>query len=116
VSVLLSEAGPWANLGHPLAGSAGTPTFTSVGPLQENTEVEHLLKDAKPNGLGILVVAATSLDLPLYGGQLIPFPQRLMKMIFLLPQVLMRKIIMMIACLLFMMITMMKVGLEDCQL
>ena len=32
------------------------------------------------------------------------------------PQVLMRKFIMMIACLLFMMIILMKVGLEECQL
>ena len=32
------------------------------------------------------------------------------------PQVLMRKIIMMIACLLFMMILLMNVGLEECQL
>ena len=32
------------------------------------------------------------------------------------PQVLMRKIIMMIACLLFLMIILMKVGLEQCQL
>ena len=36
----------------------------------------------------------------------------LMKMIFLLPQVLMRKFIMMKACLLFMMIILMKVDLE----
>ena len=34
----------------------------------------------------------------------------------LVPQVLMRKFIMMIACLLFMMIILMKVGLEECQL
>ena len=40
----------------------------------------------------------------------------LMKMIFLVPQVLMRKFIMMKACLLFMMIILMKVGLEECQL
>jgi hypothetical protein len=36
----------------------------------------------------------------------------LMNMIFLVPQVLMSKFIVIIACLLFMMITMMKVGLE----
>ena len=36
--------------------------------------------------------------------------------IFLVPEVLMRKFIMMKACLLFMMITMMNVGLEECQL
>src|SRR3990170_1018934 len=40
----------------------------------------------------------------------------LMKMIFLVPQVLMRIFIMMKACLLFMMIILMKVGLEECQL
>ena len=40
----------------------------------------------------------------------------LMNMIFLLPQVLMRIFIMMIACLLFMMIILMKVGLEECHL
>ena len=40
----------------------------------------------------------------------------LMKMIFFVPQVLMSKFIMMIACLLFMMIILIKVGLEECQL
>ena len=36
--------------------------------------------------------------------------------IFFVPQVLMSKFILMIACLLFMMIILMKVGLEECQL
>ena len=40
----------------------------------------------------------------------------LMKMICLVPQVLMSKFIMMKACLLFTMIILMKVGLEECQL
>ena len=40
----------------------------------------------------------------------------LMNTIFLVPQVLMSKFIMMKACLLFMMIILMKVGLEECQL
>ena len=40
----------------------------------------------------------------------------LMKMIFLVSQVLICKFIMMIACLLLMMIILMKVGLEECQL
>ena len=39
-----------------------------------------------------------------------------MKMIFLFSQVLICKFIMMIACLLFMMAILMKVGLEECQL
>ena len=39
----------------------------------------------------------------------------LMKMIFLFPQVLMCKFVIMVACLPFMMITMMNVGLEECQ-
>ena len=39
-----------------------------------------------------------------------------MKMIFLASKVLMSKFIMMIACLLFMMVILMKVGLEECQL
>ena len=38
------------------------------------------------------------------------------EMIFFIPQVLMRIFIMMKACLLFMMIILMKVGLEECQL
>jgi hypothetical protein len=41
---------------------------------------------------------------------------RLMKMIFLASQVLICKVVMMIACLLPMMIILMKVGLEECQL
>ena len=40
----------------------------------------------------------------------------LMKMIFLFPQVLMCKFVIMVARLLFMMITMMNVGLEECKL
>ena len=40
----------------------------------------------------------------------------LMKMIFFFPQVLMSKFILMKACLLFMMIILMKVGLEECKL
>ena len=41
---------------------------------------------------------------------------RLMKMIFLASQVLICKVVMIIACLLPMMIILMKVGLEECQL
>ena len=40
----------------------------------------------------------------------------LMKMIFLFPQILMCKFVIMVACILFMMITMMNMGLEECQL
>ena len=40
----------------------------------------------------------------------------LMNMIFFVPKVLMSKFIMMKACLLFMMIMLIKVGLEECQL
>ena len=50
---------------------------------------------------------------PLNGGNtLLPARLILMNMIFLVPQVLMRKFIMMIAFLLFMMIILMKVDLE----
>lgn len=78
VTVLLSEAGPWENLGHPLAGSGGTPTALGLGSLEADTPVTLQLRDALPNGTAILVASATALNAPLEGGFLVPFPQLLL--------------------------------------
>lgn len=70
---LLDETGsPWTDLGRGLAGAAGIPHLHGVGDLTPSSAVELHLDGAAPNALMLLVVGATRIDLPLFGGTLVP--------------------------------------------
>jgi hypothetical protein len=80
VSVLTSQQGSWRNLGNALAGSAGTPTFRSYGPLRSGTTVEHILDGVEPNNpLAFLILGVTPLNAPFGSGIMVPFPDAIVR-------------------------------------
>ena len=91
----------------------------NVGPIHTINDESDYAYDMKRPKLGDAMFDDDDV-LRIYLLQLMFVPSlgmlRLMKMIFLVSQVLLYKVVMMIACLLFMMIILMKVGLEECQL
>jgi hypothetical protein len=78
--VLKLDFGPWANVGHALAGTGGKEPFLSGnGPLVPTSAGGLVLYDAKPSSPAYLVVGLDELAAPFKGGTLVPTPQ------FLLP-------------------------------
>ncbi|MBL8842876.1 MAG: hypothetical protein JNL90_15265 [Planctomycetes bacterium] len=72
---LLDETGsPWTDLGRGLAGAAGVPHLRGIGDLTASSAVELHLDGAAPNALALLVIGASRIDLPLFGGTLVPSP------------------------------------------
>jgi hypothetical protein len=70
--VLLNQHGPWNDLGHPLAGTAGLPRQTGEGPLTGGTPFRFELRDAKPLTQAFHIVGISTLYAPLKGGVLVP--------------------------------------------
>ncbi len=63
---------PWTDLGRGLAGAGGIPRLWGAGDLTPSSNVELDLVDAAPNAPTLLVVGASRIDLPLFGGTLVP--------------------------------------------
>jgi hypothetical protein len=70
--VLLNQHGPWNDLGHPLAGTAGLPRQTGEGPLIGGTPFRFELRDARPLTQAFHIVGLSTLNAPLKGGVLVP--------------------------------------------
>lgn len=67
----------WTDLGHALAGSAGTPSLQGEGELLPTAPVNLELSQAKPFSAAILVVGASDLSGAFKGGVLVPTPSLL---------------------------------------
>jgi len=65
---------PWADLGHGLAGAAGTPVLTGTGTLAGGDPLSLQLAGALPNAPLTLVIGAQALLAPFKGGVLVPLP------------------------------------------
>ncbi len=65
------------DLGSGLAGSTGIPQLVGSGTLQVGDPVALSLSNAKPGAAAILVVGTSIANLPLFGGTLVPSPERL---------------------------------------
>ncbi len=72
VWILFLSDGTWNNLGHALAGTAGPPALSGLGPLVAGTEIELRLVDSLPGAKGMLVVGTSLLQAPFKGGVLVP--------------------------------------------
>ncbi len=67
-------AGPWADLGHALAGTLGEPHLAGTGNLCPSAPGSLVLTGARPGGSAFLVLGLSSVWLPFRGGLLIPAP------------------------------------------
>ena len=64
----------WTNLSEALPGSEGRPVLFGGGTMLPNTPVTIDLCKAPPSASAVLVAGATRVDLPLFGGTLVPSP------------------------------------------
>lgn len=70
---LIDETGsPWTDLGRGLAGTAGIPLIRGSGELVAGAPVTLDLTDAAPLAPTLLVLGNDRIDLPLFGGTLVP--------------------------------------------
>ena len=65
---------PWSHSGSPLAGAAGEPKLTGIGPLVTGTKLTVSLADALAGAPALLVIGLSTLSVPFKGGELGPFP------------------------------------------
>ena len=70
--VEVSETAPWTDLGLGLAGTAGVPQLGGTGTLCAGDDITVGLVGARPSSLAYLVVGAAEVNLPFYGGTLVP--------------------------------------------
>ncbi|MCA8968679.1 MAG: hypothetical protein KDC95_02805 [Planctomycetes bacterium] len=54
--------------------ATGVPVLSGTGTLAPNTAFSFDISNAAPNTGGLLIIGATRLDLPFFGGILVPFP------------------------------------------
>jgi hypothetical protein len=66
--------GPWHDLGRGLAGANGIPLFYGAGSMVAGQPLALTITDAAPNAIAALVLGASEIDLPAFGGTWIPSP------------------------------------------
>lgn len=64
----------WTDLGHGLAGSNGVPLWSGTGSLELGASLDWTLTNAKPNAPAWVVIGASRIDAPFFGGTLVPAP------------------------------------------
>jgi len=69
----------WTNHGNALAGVGGEPVLTGQGALSSFSTVTLQLSNAAPSSTATLIVGGAKVDLPLFGGLLVPSPNFLIQ-------------------------------------
>jgi hypothetical protein len=64
----------WLDLGNGLAGAAGIPALTGLGPLLPTAGTKVEVTGGAADATGALVVGYTNLGAPFKGGVMVPFP------------------------------------------
>ena len=72
VVVLPGVPDPWTDLGAGLAGALGTPALSGSGPATPGANLRLELAGAAPGATAFLVAGLGALDLPFFGGTLVP--------------------------------------------
>ena len=67
-----TDIDPWVDLGQSLAGGGGAPVLAASGKLVPSSPINIDLSNAAPTSTAYLVVGFTELNLPFYGGTLVP--------------------------------------------
>ncbi len=76
--VTLGNLSPWRDLGNALPGVSGASVLTGVGSFAGGTNISLNLSNAAPAAAGFLVVGGSAINLPLFGGVLVPSPDLLL--------------------------------------
>jgi len=63
---------PWTSLGGGIAGALGEPTLTGRGTLTAGNTVTFQAANAAPNSLGVFILGSTAVNVPIFGGTLVP--------------------------------------------
>jgi hypothetical protein len=66
--------GAWKNLGFGKAGVAGEPVLTGSGEPVTGNPISIVLERGAPNAPAFLVIGGSRVDLPFFGGTLVPAP------------------------------------------
>jgi len=75
-AAVLIDRGPWSNLGGGVSGAAGTPRLRGSGSLLAGDPLTLDLTHAPATSPMFLVVGFSRLDLPLFGGTMVPSPDQ----------------------------------------
>jgi hypothetical protein len=65
-------ASAWLQLGGGIPGALGEPVLTGTGSLTAGNPVTLAATNALPNGVGLLVLGASAVNVPVLGGTLVP--------------------------------------------
>ena len=63
---------PWTNLGGGIAGALGEPALAGLGTLTAGNTVTFRASNVAPNSLGVFIFGASALNVPIFGGTLVP--------------------------------------------
>ena len=63
---------PWTNLGGGIAGALGEPALAGLGTLTAGNTVTFRASNVAPNSLGVFILGASALNVPIFGGTLVP--------------------------------------------
>jgi hypothetical protein len=63
---------PWTNLGGGIAGALGEPALAGLGTLTAGNAVTFRASNVAPNSLGVFILGASALNVPIFGGTLVP--------------------------------------------
>jgi Tol biopolymer transport system component len=72
---------PWVDLGSGLAGAAGVPSLAAAGGLAPFGKTLFALSGGAPAAPGAWVFGLSAVDLPLFGGVLVPAPTALLPLV-----------------------------------
>jgi hypothetical protein len=75
---VLRIASPWENLGYALGGAQGLPQLLPLGVATGGAVTSFNLSQAQSASFGAIVLGVSRIDLPLYGGVLVPNPDLLL--------------------------------------
>jgi hypothetical protein len=64
----------WTNLGHALPGVFGPPNLLAYGTLAAGTVYSFQLSNASPHSSAWMILGASTINAPLFGGVLVPAP------------------------------------------
>lgn len=71
----------WCDLAGGIAGGAGVPTMTGSGTINQLQPLRLTIAGYAPGSIGILLVGGSAVNVPLFGGTLVPSPDILLTLV-----------------------------------
>jgi Metallo-peptidase family M12 len=62
----------WCDLSGGIAGTTGVPVLAGQGTIDQTQPIELRIRDYAPNAVGLLIIGATAINVPIFGGTLVP--------------------------------------------